>query len=188
MAGNGGGGYSEIGMRRLAMLCLPLVALAAPAAALAFGQAAGDGTLVVQNGAAPRGVPVVTLVISGTAIGHVSSGSPDASDTIVIDDPNNTNNVGASATATRKSYVDPATGDSITKLQGSDFRFRAAGGLYKITIYGSGVDLFTVGQGKVKLQGLPDTSGPDGRYSINGGDFHSLPSSQTDWLTIKSSG
>lgn len=175
-------------MRRLALFCLPLIALAVPAAALAARAAAGDGTLVVSNGGAPKGVAVIRLVIDGATVAHLSTGSPDQIDTVVIDDPNNTNDIAASATAARKSYADPTTKDNITKLQGSDFRFRAAGGLYKITIYGSGVDLFAVGQGKVQLQGQPDFSTPDGRYSINGADFHSLPATQTDWLTVKSAG
>jgi len=175
-------------MRPLALFCLPLLALAVPAAALAVGGAAGDGTLVVSNGGAPKGVAVIRLVLDGATVAHVSTGSPDQIDTVVIDDPNNTNDIAASATAARKSYADPTTGDNITKLQGSDFRFRASGGLYKITIYGSGVDLFAVGQGKVELQGQPTAATPDGRYSINGADFHSLPATVTDWLTIKSAG
>jgi hypothetical protein len=68
---------------------------------------------------------------------------------------------------------------------GSDFRFRAAGGLYKIWIYGSGVDVFAVGTGKVTLQGMPDSS-TDGRYAFNGGDWRSLPAVPTDWLTVGS--
>ena len=44
--------------------------------ALLFNAAAlratpGDGTLVVQNGVAPKGQAVVQLVITGSAIGHV---------------------------------------------------------------------------------------------------------------------
>jgi hypothetical protein len=175
-------------VRPLAIFCLPLIALAIPAIGLAAGNAAGDGTLVVSNGGGPKGVAVIRLVLDGATVAHLSTGSPDQIDTVIIDDPNNTNDIAASATAVRKSYADPTTGDSITKLQGSDFRFRAAGGLYKITIYGSGVDLFAVGQGKVELQGQPVATTPDGRYSINGADFHSLPAALTDWLTIKSAG
>ncbi|MDE3026132.1 MAG: hypothetical protein KGI93_11245, partial [Acidobacteriota bacterium] len=63
-------------MRRLALACLPLIALAVPAtaAALATGTSTTDGTLVVQNGAAPRGLAVIKLGVVGTAIGHVSTG------------------------------------------------------------------------------------------------------------------
>ena len=167
------------------MLCLPLIALAIPAAALALSDAAGDGTLVVQNGAAPRGLPVVTLVINGTAIGHVSTGSPDAFDTVVIDDVNNTNNIGASLTNGALSLTRKTVSDTETKFTGSDFRFRAAGGVYKIWIYGSGVDLFAVGQGKVTLQGTPNAGTTDGHYSFNGGAWRSLPPVPSDWLPVR---
>jgi hypothetical protein len=179
-------------MRRLAILCVPFGVLAVPAAALAFTAAAGDGSLVVKNGGAPAKTAVVTLVINDTAIGHVSTGSPDQVDTVVIVDANNTGDVAASAstgaTLAKTSIPDTLTGGTRTKLVGSDFRFRAAGGLYNMTIYGSGVDLFAVGQGKATLQGSPDPSTADGRYSINGADWHSLPAQASDWLPIASSG
>ena len=125
-------------MRRLAIACLLLVALAAPATAFALRSAAGDGTLVVQNGAAPHGVPVVFLVINGTAIGHVSSGSPDQIDTVIIDDVNNTGNIGASLTGGAPVLTRKTISDTETKFTGSDFRFRAAGGWYRIWISASG--------------------------------------------------
>jgi len=172
-------------MRRLAIFCLPLIALVAPATALALRNVqTGDGQLVVQNGSAPRGVPVVTLTVNGTAIGHVSTGSPDQFDTVVIYDPNNTGGIGASG-ATDLTRSSPAA--QRTKLVGSDFRFRAAGGIYKIWIYGSGVDVFAVGSGKVTLQGEPD-GGNDGRYSLDGGAWRSLPSVPSDLLTFPVSG
>jgi hypothetical protein len=178
-------GDTLVVMRRLAIFCLPLIALAAPATALALRDAAGDGTLVVQNGAAPRGVAVVTLVIDGTAIGHVSTGSPDVVDTVIIDDTNSTNNIGASLTNGAPVLTRKTLSSTETKFTGSDFRFRAAGGVYKIWIYGTGVDLFTVGQGKVTLQGSPGSSA-DGRYAFNGGAWRSLPAVPSDWLPIKS--
>ncbi|MDE3189207.1 MAG: hypothetical protein KGL94_00120 [Acidobacteriota bacterium] len=171
-------------MRRLALACLPLIALAVPAtaAALATGTSTTDGTLVVQNGAAPRGLAVIKLGVVGTAIGHVSTGSPDQLDTVVIYDQNNTNNVAAAAA--NGAYLTKTTpGDQKTKLVGSDFRFRAADGAYTIWIYGSGVDVFAVGAGKVTLQGLPDSS-TDGRYSLDGGPWHSLPAVPSDLLTF----
>jgi hypothetical protein len=172
-------------MRRLAPFTLVALALALPAGALAVADAPGDGTLVVKNGSAPRGVPVVTLVIEGTAIGHVSTAS-DQVDRVVIDDVNNTGDLGASNTTGAIIPVARKTlSDTETRFVGSDFRFRAAGGLYKVWIYGSGVDVFAVGSGKVTIQGVPD-SNADGRYSFNGGDFRSLPAAPTDWLTIGS--
>jgi hypothetical protein len=179
-------GDTLIVMRRVAILCLPVLALALPATALGLRAAASDGTLVVQNGNAPRGVTVVKLGIVGTAIGHVSTGSPDQLDTVVIYDQNNTNNVGAAA-ANGAFLTKTTPGDQKTKLVGSDFRFRAADGAYTIWIYGSGVDLFAVGSGKVTLQGMSDSTS-DGRYSINGGDWHSLPAVPSDLLRFGTSG
>ena len=175
-------------MRRLAIFCLPLIALAIPATALALGDVkTADGTLVVKNGSAPRGVTVITLSINGTAIGHVSTGSPDQVDKVVIYDANNTNDIGASATNGAFLSKTVSQSEQTTKLVGSDFRFRAAGGVYKIWIYGSGVDLFAVGTGKVTLQGQPDST-VDGKYSINGGDWHSLPAIPSDLLHFGTSG
>ncbi len=171
-------------MRRLLFICLGLGALALPATALALHEAAGDGTLVVKSASAPSSVAVVTLVINGTAIGHVSTGSPDQADTVVIDDPNHTDDIGASITNGAPSLTRKTVSDTETKFVGSDFRFRAAGGVYKIWIYGSGVDLFAVGKGNVVLQGQSDPKVPDGKYSFNGGDWHSLPGTPTDLLPI----
>ena len=169
-------------MRRLVITCLALLALAAPAAAYALRSATGDGTLVVKAGAAPAKIAVVTLVIDGTAIGHVSTGSPDQVDTVVIDDPNNTGDIGASAT--NGAFLSKTSVSATrTRLVGSDFRFRAANGVYKVWVYGSGVDVFAVGQGRVVLQGSPGGA-PDGKYSLNGLDWHSLPAQPTDWLQI----
>jgi hypothetical protein len=169
-------------MRRLAIFGLSALALALPAAALAVQDTPGDGTLVVKNGSAPRGVAVVTLVVSGTAIGHVSTGSPDQYDTVVIYDANNTGNIGASAPdGTLLSRTSNPAAQK-TKLVGSDFRFRAAGGTYKIWIYGSGVDVFAVGKGTAIVQGLSGAGAPDGRYSVDGGAWHSLPGVPSDVL------
>ncbi|MBV8065978.1 MAG: hypothetical protein JOY72_04025 [Actinobacteria bacterium] len=171
-------------MRRLIFIGLGLGALALPAAALALHQAAGDGTLVVKSGSAPASVAVIHLVINGTAIGHVSSGSPDQPDTVVIDDPNQTGDIGASATNNAPYLTRKQVSDTETKFVGSDFRFRAAAGVYQIWIYGSGVDLFAVGKGNVVLQGQSDQTVPDGKYAFNGGTWHSLPPTPTDLLPI----
>jgi hypothetical protein len=53
------------------------------------------------------------------------------------------------------------------------------GGTYRITIYGSGVDLVASGFGNAIVTGSTDVPGRDGTYSSNGNDFHSLPASPT---------
>ena len=168
-------------MRRLVLICLCVGVLALPAAALALRSTPGDGTLVVKNGSAPRGVPVVTLVIDGAAIGHVSN--LGGTDRVVITDlDNGFSNV--AVTNVNGTLGSKEISDTVRSFTGEDFRFRAVGGVYNITIYGSGVDLFAVGQGNVTLQGNPDSTVNDGRYSLNGGEFRSLPAAPTPRLKI----
>ncbi len=162
-------------MRRTVVICVSLVALAVPAVALAIRDAPGDGTLVVKNGSAPRGTPVVTLVIRGAVIGQITQGA------VVIDDP--TPGDGFSPEVTGASWRKDV-GDTTQKWGGVDFRFRAVGGSYRITIYGSGVDLVASGHGNVILAGSPDLPTRDGLFSLNGGDFRSLPATPTKQLTV----
>jgi hypothetical protein len=174
---------SLVAMRRLALICVSVAAVAAPAA-WAVPSVPGEGTLVVQGGGAPNGVAVVTLVIKGTVIGQVSSGSPGVDDVVVIDNLNGTgdftvNTVGGAPLSTN------TVSSTRTKYLGSDFRFRAVENhYYKVTIYGSGVNLFAAGHGKVSLQGMTDPSVNSGRYSLNGQEFTSLPAVPTAWLQL----
>ena len=163
-------------VRRTVVICASLAALAVPASALSIGRTIGDGTLVVRNGNAPRGTPVVTLVIRGAVIGHISGYG-----TVVIDDPTPGDEFTPEVTGAnwRKD-----NGDTATKWGGTDFRFRAVGGIYKVTIYGWGVDLVASGHGTAVLAGSSDTPTRDGSYSLNGNDFHSLPATPTKQLTI----
>ena len=166
-------------MRRLAVISVSLLALAVPAAAWAMTQAPGDGTLVVKNGTAPRGVPVVTLIVTGAAIGRVTNLG-----TIVIDDSTPNDPFSPEVTG-YDSHKD--TSGTATKWIGMNMKFRAVGGTYKITIYGSGVDLSAVGRGYVTLAGVPDTTTGDGVYSLNGDNFRSLPASPLVKLTLGTS-
>ena len=50
------------------------------------------------------------------------------------------------------------------------------------------MNLVAVGKGTVKLAGIPDTPVGDGKYSLNGVDFVSLPGTQTDKLSIDANG
>jgi hypothetical protein len=60
--------------------------------------------------------------------------------------------------------------------------------VYKVWIYGSGVNVFAVGKGTVVLQGQPDVSVADGKYSLNGDDWRSLPTVPSDLLKITANG
>jgi len=168
-------------MRRLAFISAACAALVAPAATLAVIAATGDGSLVVKNGAAPDGVPVVQLTITGSVIGRVTDFGK-----IIIDPGANTDAVpqviGAGPARDVKGW------DTAQMWQGNDFTFRAVGGKFTIVVYGSHVNLVAAGTGKARVAGMPDMTTGDGRYSLNDSDFRSLPSVQTARLLIGSSG
>ena len=172
-------------MRRIALMLGLFSALAVPAAAVAGLGAPGDGSLVVQKGQAPYGtglnIPVVQLTITGSVIGQVSGTGK-----LVID-------AGPNADATAEPQVTGAglPGDTLRSptaqvWKGAGFKFRAVGGTYTVLVYGTGVNLVAVGTGTVRLAGQPDTPSGDGRYSLNGGDYVSLPGIQTDKRSIGS--
>lgn len=180
-------------MRRLSVILCLFTVFAVPAAAVAGLGNSSDGSLVVKNGTAPynpgvttpgANVPVVQLTITGSVIGQVVGTGK-----LVID---------AGPTAAATSDAEPiVTGagvpsdsprsDTAQVWKGSTFKFRAVGGTYTVLVYGSQVNLVAVGTGTVRLAGTPD-SGTDGRYSLNGNDFVSLPGVQTDKRFIGSSG
>lgn len=164
-------------MRRIVLLLAALASLAAPAAVLAAKDAPGDGTLVVRNGEAPAGTPVVQLTITGSVIGQVTNqgriiidAGPDGSP-VEVTGAGNPHDVSPKDTA--QSWSSP-----------DGFKFRAIGGTFTILIYGSGVNLFAVGSGTVQLAGMPGVAIGDGKYSINGKDFRSLPNVPTKPLSI----
>lgn len=168
-------------MRRLVLFIASLAALAAPAAVLGAKNAPSDGSLVVKNGAAGKG-PVVMLVITGSVIGEVTGQGR-----IIIDaGPNGDPPEVAGAALDRKAKLASDTAQAWGSSDG--FTFRAVAGKFTILIYGSRVNLTAVGKGKVKLAGDPDAPKTDGRYSLNGGEFRSLPGQQTDWLLFPDNG
>ena len=174
-------------MRRLSVILGLFSVFAVPAAALAATSAPADGSLVVKNGSAPYGdglnVPVVQLTFTGSVIGQVLG-----SGKIVID-------AGPNADPTAEPVVTGAglpsnstRSDTAQVWKGTSFKFRAVGGTYTVLVYGSQVNLVAVGTGTVRLAGMPDTKSGDGRYSLNGDDFASLPGTQTDKRFITSNG
>lgn len=174
-------------MRRLAFIFAACAALVAPAATLAVIAAAGDGSLVVKNGAAPwniagqTDVPVVQLTITGSVIGRVTDFGK-----IIIDPGPNSDAVPQVIGAGRP--ADVKGNETAQMWQGNDFTFRAVGGKFTILVYGSHVNLVAAGTGKARVAGMPDMTTGDGRYSLNDSDFRSLPSVQTARLVIGSSG
>lgn len=162
-------------MRRLMLTCALLIGLSLPAVAAARAHTrAKPGYLVVQKAAGDGGVngqPIATLVVHGFVLGSISSqgqAKVDIYETAGEALPQTTPNV----TTTKVTYKNQP-GHEYT---GIGFRFRATGGgYYRVVVRGSGVYLYVGGQGKVTLQGSSYNQKSDGRYSINGGTFRSLP-------------
>jgi hypothetical protein len=120
-------------------------------------------------------------VITGSVIGQVDHGK------LVIDaGPNADSAKQPQVTGAQKCTVGTLRSDTAQVCGSDTFKFRAVGGRYTVLVYGTGIDLIAVGTGTVKVAGVPDMSIGDGKYSLNGGDFVSLPGTQTDQLAIKS--
>jgi hypothetical protein len=83
---------------------------------------------------------------------------------------------------------DSPRSDTAQVWKGTTFKFRAVGGSYTVLVYGSQVNLVAVGTGSVRLAGTPGVQSGDGRYSLNGDDFVSLPGVQTDKRSIAANG
>jgi hypothetical protein len=145
-------------MRRLALICL-LVGLTLPAAASA---AAGDGTLAVRNATGDAGQVCVALTINGAAIGQVDRGR-----VVVLP------GIGPEPDVTgADKQIDRADGSTV--YIGTNIRFRAVGGSFRVRISGSGIDINAVGQGTVRLTGATTVLN-SGKFSLNGGPWTSLP-------------
>ena len=170
-------------MRRLSVILGLFTAIVVPTAALAATSATGDGSLVVKNGQAPwpSSTPVVSLTITGSVIGQVDHGK------LVIDAGPNAD-LDAQPQVTGAEWRGDSTRSPTAQIWKGSFKFRAVGGTYTVLVYGTDVNLVAVGTGTVKLAGLPDTPSGDGKYSLNGGDFVSLPGTQTDKRIIGSNG
>jgi hypothetical protein len=164
-------------MRRILVSCAVLAVLALPAAATARAPGAKPGFLVVRQAVGDGGVngrPVVTLIVTGFVLGRVARDSQVK----IVQLPSvgcqqcGPQVVGADVSSTGIKYRGRFSGKAYS---GSNFRFRAQGGLYRVVVRGSGVYLFAGGQGHVTVQGSSVYKRDDGKYSVDGAPFRSLP-------------
>ena len=143
---------------RILLALFASAALAVPALGWSASSAADDGTLSVKNGDG-----VIFVVARGTIIGACDK--------------------------CRVSIIDPSPDDGAPPVvsgyeghkdvsdirdiySGTDVRFRIVGGIFKIRVAGSGVDLGVVAKGWVRLQ-ASDTN--TGTFSVNGAPRRLLP-------------
>jgi hypothetical protein len=149
---------------------------ALPTAAFARGSGhAKPGFLVVRKAVGDGGVtgpPVATVVVQGFVLGRVSQQAR-----VDIYQLPTTAGQGApqQAGADVSKHAVRWHGFTGTEYSGSDFRFRAMGGFYRVVVRGTGVYLFAGGRGNVTLRGSSANPRADGMFSLNGGAFHSLP-------------
>lgn len=151
----------------LGVLTLPLVAASARAASTPKAS-----FLVIRN-AAVSGHPFATLVVHGFVLGSVG---PQGEATVdVVQLPSQGGEGAPVAAPPDVSRPIRWHGYAGHRFTGSGFRFRAAGGYYRVVVHGSGVYLFAGGLRFVRLHGSSFDRNADGTYSIDGSPFRSLP-------------
>ena len=164
-------------MRRILLSIASVALLALPAAAAARGHAATPGFVVVRDAAADGGVagsPVVTVVVDGFVLGRVSQEGR-----VEIYHTAGPAHGGGLATGVDVSRAGVSWhGVPGTVYTGSAFRFRAVGGIWRVVIRGSGISVYAGGHGRVTLHGSVAYPNRDGRYSVDGHGFESLPSGE----------
>lgn len=169
--------YPGSAMRRILLSCALLAGLTLPAVAVARSSTpAKPGYLVVKKAAGDGGVSgraVVTVVVRGFVLGRVSQEARVGIYYLPSRNGGGTPQVQQGAdvsTSTRRWHGLPGK-----VFSGSNFRFRAMGGYYRVEVRGAGVYLFVGGHGHVTLLGSSVNPRADGKYSVNGGTFRSLP-------------
>ena len=138
---------------RKTSLCLALLAVILPAAALALPEA-GDGTLSVEDG---RGK--VSLQARGGVFGRLDRGTITVYDTTPAD--------ASYPVVTGADVPELFLVDGSVRYRGNGIRFRVIGGGFRLLIEGRGIDLSVVGKGSGFIEG--DTADP-GVYSLAGAD------------------
>jgi hypothetical protein len=137
-----------------------LVALALPATSAARDRGASDGTLSVRDA---RGT--ITISGRGGVIGSFARGSVTISDPVDGD--------GTGPIVTGDDFPPIERNDTTTTWRGTKVRFRIIGGWFRIVVKGRGINLSLVGKGNVTLDGAG--TGDDGSYSVNGGEYLTIP-------------
>jgi hypothetical protein len=142
-----------------------VLACALPAAAWGSVHGPGDGTLSVRDARGTFTVKATGGIIASFARGRVIITDPDPND-------------GTGPIVTGDDWHRDRS-DTTTVYGGTKVRFRLIGGSFKIKVIGVGVNLSVVGRGTVGLIG--EGTADDGTYSIDGGDYVSVPDTPTSF-------
>jgi len=163
-------------MRRILLICASAtIVLSTAAASAGAGGRSAPGFLVVRNAQGDGridGHPVVTLAVEGFVLGRVTQEA--RIDVYHLGTAAGGGTPQASGPDVRHRGVRWRSFSGI-EYSGSGFRFRAIGGAYRVVVRGSGVYLFAGGHGRIWLRGSTVYPLRDGRYSVDGARFRSLP-------------
>ena len=153
-------------MRTALTILAAVAALVVPTAAVGVSSSSDDGTLALRDA-----VGRVRIAAVGGFIGRLDKGR------VTIVDPVEGDGTGplVNGCEFKRLVFDPETGGTTAVCAGTKLRFRLVGGKFNVIIRGVGLDLSVVGHGTVMLDGA---GGDDGRYSVNGADFQSMPDAQ----------
>jgi hypothetical protein len=176
-------------MRRLILLCLGAL-LVVPATALGVVPfASGDGTVAVRDGAGLVKLQLPSSVILGRVEdGELRVFDPDT-DCDALDRTTVWNNDDldvkfVSKPGVRQTPSSPRRVPVCVFTSDTPMRFRLLDE-GNVRVKGDGIWVSAVGRGKVWLEGQDDKAN-DGKYSINGAPFRSLPD-DGGWLDVKGS-
>src|ERR1700745_475138 len=118
-----------------------VLALAIPAVAAARPGNKGDGTFAVKNAAGQ-----ITVNAKGTVLGKLDEGTVTVTDMT----PGGGDEPPTVVGADRKPVVKGTT----TTYKGNGMRFRFAGGMYVVTVTGTGVNVSAGGRGTASRPGI----------------------------------
>lgn len=149
-------------MRKLLLTTAAALVLVLPALAAAHSLGLSDGTLAVRDG-----VGKVRVTAVGGLIGRLDRGKVTLVDPV---DGDGTRPIVSGCEFAK--FRDLDSGGTLAVCKGTKLRFRLVGGRFTMIVTGTGIDLSVVGHGNVLLSGQGDD---DGKYSLNGEDFRSLP-------------
>src|SRR5690242_19245672 len=127
------------------LLLVMLSSLLVAPAALAGSSASGDGVFELKDVNADR---VIVTGTRGAIWGQIDKG------TLKVTDLNPDDNLAPQVSGAE--WTQSTTDPTVKLYIGKNIHFRFAGGKYKFTIIGSGIDVTAVGVGQATLVGDPD--------------------------------
>jgi hypothetical protein len=155
-------------MRRFSVILL--CALVVVPAALAAGQATGDGVLELKSVDGTVAIGKEGQPARGVLWGQMDKGKLTVVDPVVGDGA-----IFVSGWETRRAIATPDDGGpAITVYGGTNLHFRVSGGRYRLYFNGSGIDLTAIGVGVAYLAG-DDTVLDPGYYAVDSGKWIPVP-------------